>query len=154
VNDAEFDEHVAAAIERLRDRNEIAWSAYELDSCERYDYDLPSSRFWWSSRGVVRVEATLVTVGSVSTRAKTWMWAWANPSIPEGASADLLRVRDFGREHGFEKLTNPVWTGGEVDGWEMTALAARVLDSAVAYRSPSDDGPLFLLLDHLRRLDE
>jgi hypothetical protein len=42
----------------------------------------------------------------------------------------------------------------EIDGWEMTAVAARLLEAEGAYRSPSENAFLFLLYDQLEKIPE
>ena len=61
-------------------------------------------------------------------------------------NSKLEAVRAFGRENSFEKLTAASWVGDETDGWEMTAVAAWVLEARGAYRAPSSDDALFMVL--------
>ena len=65
---------------------------------------------------------------------------------------DIERVRSFGEEHGITKLTECKWPGGEIDGWEMTAVSARLLEAQAAYRSPSRTGFLYLLLTDIHHV--
>jgi hypothetical protein len=46
---------------------------------------------------------------------------------------------------GYVKLTEAKWPGEEADGWEMTAIAARLLEAKGAYRASSDRGLSFLI---------
>jgi hypothetical protein len=91
--------------------------------------------------------------GSISEITDTWLWAWANPSFEGCDIGEILRVREFGEIHRLQKLINPKWAADEADGWEMTAVSARLLRSEAAYRSPSINGCLFILLDRLRYED-
>jgi hypothetical protein len=150
MSDDAFNEFVANAVEFLRERIAQARLAFGIGDSERYDYDLPSGRFWWSDAGVPQVEASVIVVGSISTRSNTWLWSWANTHFDDVRSPEIERVREYGLLHGFEPLTEAKWSGDERDGWEMTAVSAFLLDASAAYRSPSTNGALFLLLDHLK----
>jgi hypothetical protein len=152
MNDAEFRELVSEATEFLRARIAQACEEFGIGEFERYDYDLPTNRFWWSDAGVPKVEASIVIVGSISTASDTWLWSWANPHLDDVRTPGIERVREFGIQHDISSLTEPKWTADETDGWEMTSVSARLLDSEAAYRSPSPKGGLFLLLNDIKRV--
>lgn len=153
MNEAEFDQFVSDANEYLEARIARAREEFGVGAFERYDYDLPSGRFWWSDAGVPQVEARIIIVGSISTTSNTWLWSWANRQLDDCRSPDIERVREYGVEHGIPPLTNAKWEADETAGWTMTSIAARLLESRAAYRSPSATGFLFLLLNDLKRLN-
>ena len=61
-------------------------------------------------------------------------------------------MRTFGETERFANLTVPKWPANEANGWEMTAVAAKVLDAPGAYRTPNDTGFFFMLLNDVRLL--
>jgi len=152
VSEDEFRKLVCDADEFLRARIARAREQFGISEFERYDYDLPTSRFWWSDGGVVRVEARVTIVGSISTISDSWLWSWANPHLDDVRTPEIERVRDYGATHGLACLTEAKWPADETDGWEMTSVSARLLESEAAYRSPNDEGALFLLLHDLRHV--
>ncbi|HEX5872286.1 MAG TPA: hypothetical protein VFY65_17780, partial [Longimicrobium sp.] len=117
---------------------------------EHYDWDQESGQIVFSDSGVAKVVADVQFVGSTSTRSGTWLWAWDNPSIDAGLSRAVRKVRSFGQRHRIERLTEPKWEADEVDGWEMTSIAARLTRAEGAYRSPGENGATFLLLTNVR----
>jgi hypothetical protein len=147
-----FQEFVTEAAEYLKARVAVAQEAFGIGQYERYDYDLSTGRFWWSDQGAIAVEAKLIVVGSISAETNSWLWGWANPHLDDVELEDIRRVKAFGEEHGIEKLTDPKWPADEIDGWEMAAVAARLLEADCAYRSPSRTGFLYLLLTNLRKV--
>jgi hypothetical protein len=153
MNEAEFRQLVGQATEYLRDRITYAREKFGIGEFERYDYDLHSGRFWWSDAGVPKVEAHIVIVGSISTKSNTWLWSWANSHLDDVRTPEIEQVREYGIQHGVLQLTEPKWPAEEIDGWEMTSISARLLESTAAYRSPASSGALFLLLSDLRRLN-
>jgi hypothetical protein len=102
---------------------------------------------------VPKVEARIVIVGSISTKSNTWLWSWANSYFDDVRAPEIESVRENGIKHGIRRLTEPKWPADETDGWEMTSVAASLLDSSAAYRSPSPAGARFLVLSDLKRLD-
>jgi hypothetical protein len=150
MNEEAFQAFVGEASRYLKARIARAQENYGIGEYERYDRDLLTGRFWWSDAGVPKVEADLTIVGSISTETKTWLWAWANPSLEGVEMEDINRVRLFGEERDLTKLIEPKWPATEVDGWEMTAVAARLLEADSAYRCPSASGFLYVLHTNLR----
>jgi hypothetical protein len=63
----------------------------------------------------------------------------------------MEEVREYGRAHGIDRLVNAKWSGDEQDGWEMTAIAAYILKADGGYRSPGQQGAVFLILKNPRR---
>jgi hypothetical protein len=96
------------------------------------------------------VTADIQFVGSISTVSDTWLWSWANDSVDPELAASMVTVRDYGNEHGFSQLTVKKWHAHEVDGWEMTAIAALLLKARGAYRSPAEDGFTFMVMTDVR----
>jgi hypothetical protein len=152
MTDETFQEFATEASEYLKARVAVAQETFGIGQYERYDYDLSTGRFWWSDMEITKVEAKLIVVGSISTETNSWLWGWANPHLGDVEMEDIRRVKAFGEQHGIAKLTDPKWTADEIDGWEMTAVAARLLEAECAYRSPSRSGFLYLLLTNLRKV--
>lgn len=113
---------------------------YRLGRWPRYDWYQETRQLIFSENGVAKVAADIQFVGSISTESDTWLWAWANDSVDPQLSASMGMVRNYGDEHGFDHLTIKKWHGHEVDGWEMTSIAAFLLKARGAYRTPKDTG--------------
>jgi hypothetical protein len=54
-------------------------------------------------------------------------------------------VRDFGTAESIQQLTEAYLPDDEHLGWEMTAVAARILQAKGAYRCPGDGGFVYLI---------
>jgi hypothetical protein len=139
--DPKFVDLVTAAHGYLTARQEHLKDAFGLSQYERWDWDDSRGAVVFSDRGVPRVIARSQLVGSVSTHTGTWLWAWANGHVEERLRRDLDEVRRYGEHHGIWQLTTPKWEADETDGWEMTSIAAYVLQAKGAYRMPN--GHLF-----------
>ncbi len=127
---------------------------FELGSFERFDWNQETGEIVFSDQGVPKVVATIQFVGSISTRSGTWLWSWDNPTVLEGIKDQMHRVRDFGTEHGLPMLTTAKWEADEIDGWEMTAITAKILEARGAYRSPHEDGFTFMVFTDIRWASE
>jgi hypothetical protein len=133
------------AFHRLVTLNEHLERTFKAGSYERWDYDLETCEFVFSDNGIPKVVAKFQAVGSFSSNAKTWLWSWANASIPKTACDQIHRVREFGVSHGVVKLTEPKWSAEEADGWEMAAVATVILGGKGVYRCPNKNGLLFIV---------
>lgn len=140
------------ALGLLQGRLDMAAERFGIDKFQDYDYDIPSSRFWWSNDGVPMVEAEMIVVGSVSTATRTWLWSWGNRQLDAFRSPELEQVREFGDRHKIGTLTEAKWDGDEKDGWAMTAICGSILGCEAAYRCPVPNGYLFVLLRNLKEI--
>lgn len=55
------------------------------------------------------------------------------------------KVREFGEENGYDKLTTPFLESDDYTGWEKTAVAEHLLNALGAYRLPTDCGFCYLI---------
>jgi Family of unknown function (DUF6882) len=148
-----WDDLLTTAMAYLHVKQERLKSEFDLGRWQRYDYDQDGGTLTFSSDGRIGVVADMHIVGSTSRSGGTWLWSWDNGSILDRVKHCMTLVREYGEQHGFEKLTTAKWPGGEGDGWEMTAVAAYVLEAEGAYRAPHDNGALFMVLQRVRRTD-
>lgn len=135
---------VAAAGESLRARQHRLEAEYGIGRWERWDYDFDAATLTFSTAGRPGIVADIRVVGTTATSTGTWLWSWDNPWIPPEARRDVDLVYAYGEQRGFEKLTTATWSGDERDGWEMTAVAACLLEGEGAYRAPSACYELFV----------
>ena len=147
-----WDDYLAEAVVYLKTRQERLKSEFGLGHWKQWFYDQEAGNLTFSTDGKIGVVATMHVVGSTSKSTGTWLWSWDNATILDQVKHCILEVRDFGEAHSFEKLTNPKWPGDEYDAWEMTAVAAYILQAEGAYRAPDDNGALFLVMRDVRRV--
>jgi hypothetical protein len=104
--------------------------------------------------GTPRVLASVQVVGSVDTENRSWIWSWANPDVDPALSKDIREVQLVGQTRQIEQLTTPFWEGDAVDGWEMTSIAAHVLQAQGAYRAPTPSGFTYMVMTAIERVPD
>ncbi len=119
---------------------------------QRWDWYQETGKLIFSNHGVPTVEADVDFVGSLSSRSDTWMWAWANTSFTDGVKQRSREIREFGEAHDFLPLASALWPGDQQDGWDMTAVMAKLLGAIGAYRTPSDSGFVYMVVRAARWL--
>lgn len=149
MNYTEFEKFIDQSTDYLKAKNEEAKRYFGIGDYSRYEYDLFTGEIWWSDHDDPKVRGKIIIVGSVSSKSNTWLWSWANPHFDDIELGEIERVREFGEKESISKLIEEKWDADDVDGWEMTSVAARLLESDGAYSSPNDNGGLYLLFNEL-----
>jgi len=143
------------AVHQLMDKQEILDRDFKLNQWPRWDYDIDTCSLTFSENGIAKVVAEIQIVGT--TGSKDWMWGLANDHWPDAAVLDMEAVWQFGIDNGIEELATKVLVDDDLNalGWAMSAVSARVLDAAGAYRpkSDSDPGAIFLLIKSIRHAE-
>ncbi|GAA3977411.1 DUF6882 domain-containing protein [Mucilaginibacter dorajii] len=111
---------------------------HDVNAYEDWFYDHGTGAFHFKSISGKNLYFKYVDVGSFSTKTNTWNWAWDNPTTPKHVSRALEKVKDFGAIHNFEQLTTGLFEGDEYTGWEMTAIALKLLNAIGAYQVPHE----------------
>src|SRR5262249_49897535 len=132
----EFKAFIEASMEGLRLQTEAHQGTWGLGKSQRWDFSLDTGELVFSFPDMV-VRAPAQVIGTFDSEEGSWMWAWANPSIPEALARDSIRVQEYGEQRSIERLTTPSWPGDEMDGWRMAALANRLCESNGVYRGPA-----------------
>jgi YD repeat-containing protein len=89
-------------------------------------------------------------VGSAAADPGTWLWAWANQHLPEGAGAASDRLRRYGKEHGLDLLTTPSMPLSEppdgIDPHLAGLLATPLLDGDAYFLAQNGPQTVVLVL--------
>jgi hypothetical protein len=133
------------AVRRMEERNAIWQQRFGLSGCPfHWDMDTATIRF---RRDADEVIASICVVGTTSVREGSFMWGWANETIPPTARKHLELVREFGAKHQLHLLTTPEFPGSHPEALEMVAVAGRVLDAeGVFVHAVDGDVTLFFVL--------
>jgi hypothetical protein len=141
---ADFPTLQKVSLEELQLKTQAHVKAWGLDKVGRWDLSQEEGDLVFSFDDGTRVAAPAQIIGTYNSEDRTWLWAWANPSIDEKLQKDALKLRKYGEEHGIERLTTRKWVGTEDDAWAMTALAVKLCGEQGAYRAPAGKTRVFI----------
>jgi hypothetical protein len=116
-----------------------------------YRFDLETATLTFD-RGADLVVADLAVIGTTSRSEGTFLWSWANESLPVAATARATRVRVFGDENDLPLLTRPEWPAARPEGLEMLAISARILDAEGTFVHESGDVTHYFALFDFREM--
>ena len=149
MNENEYKNYLHEAVHALMAMNDQSHEKYGISKYPRWNYDLDAGLQVFSERGIAKVIVRIQAVGSTAKKSKDWLWSWANTSLPEQVTDKMQEVKKFGEREGIKQLTESSCPDDEYVGWEMTALAARILGGVGGYRCPDENGFLYLLHTHI-----
>lgn len=140
MTDKKFEEFRHTAHHELMELNTRCKQEFSIGHWERWDYNAEKGTIIFSEGGEPKVIATVQVVGTASGRSNSWLWGWANESVPRDRTVLLEKVRAFGRAEGLDILTEPSWPDDEYHGWEMTAITTKLIGAKGGYRKVRTGG--------------
>jgi hypothetical protein len=140
MTDDQFKEFRHNAFHELMALNARCKREFSIGSWERWEYDADSGTLTFSDEEGPKVIADVQVVGTTSTRSQSWLWGWANESVPPARTAQLTLVRKFGETELLPDLTKPESPDSVDHGWELTAVTAKIIGARGAYRAPRASG--------------
>ena len=146
---AEYIELRDAASAHLQVLTQGHVESWNLGSAQRWDFDQEDGSLLFTFDDLVATCPAQI-VGSFNADKGSWLWSWANPSILEPLTQDALRVREYGEQHGFAKLTDEKWEGSEEDAWGAAAIATKVCERQGVYRGPAVPMLIFFTFGEVR----
>jgi Family of unknown function (DUF6882) len=145
MNARQFSKFRHEAVHELMGLNDRAEREFKISSWPSWNYDFDAGTLTFSKDGVARVVASIQVVGTTSESSSTWLWSWANSNLPSNVTEAIKKVRSFGEAENITELVKPSAPDAEHLGWEMTAIAAKVIGSTGAYRCPGTNGFVYLV---------
>jgi hypothetical protein len=152
MTDDEHDQWIERARDAVRRGMAQAQQQFGIGAPGRYELDLPTATIrFFDPEDHPRATARLQVAGSWSPTGESWMWGWANDSLPVAATQALAAVRERGERDAVPSLTAGVVASDEGDAWSLVSLAADVTQAECVYRAAGPKSHLFLLLFDLRK---
>ena len=140
---------VAEARERARSRQALMVERFGLSGDVQYEWSMDDARITWRRDAKVFLTGRLTMIGSVSLAQQTWLWSWANESLPHAVLGDIERVRQFGEENDFPVLPWPGFGYQPELVAEARLVAASVLDAEGLWAESTDDVQLHFMVHDL-----
>lgn len=141
--EAEFRAVADKAMAELKIKTSAHQSLWEIGKADRWNLDQDQGLLTFTFPDKT-VSAEAQIIGSYNQAKGTWLWSWDNPSVLPNLTQSSLKVREYGKEHGFAKLTKSSWSGTEDEAWEAAALAMFVSGAQGVYRGPAGDVFVFI----------
>jgi hypothetical protein len=113
MRESDFQTWKHDAVDEAKVLNEQCMREFRLGSWPRWETNLEQGRFYFVENGIPRVAASVVVVGSYSTKSETWLWSWANEHLPSTAKDGIEVVRDWGTREGVRALTEAKFPADE-----------------------------------------
>jgi hypothetical protein len=135
-------------VAQMQARNEEWIRSFSLQGAP-YRWDLGTAELIFVRAGD-HVVADICAIGTVSEAEGTFLWAWANETIPPAAMRGLELVRAFGDEHDLPLLITPEWPGSLADGKEMLAIAGRIQGAKGVFLDGDQGVTLLFTLSNFR----
>ncbi len=139
---SEFKAFLDESMKGLQLQTSAHQGAWHFGEEERWDFSQDTGELIFTFPDTI-VRASAQVVGSFDSAVGSWMWAWANTSVDEKLTRHSAVVRQYGQKHSIPRLTEPKWSGDEMDAWTMVALACRLCRANGAYRGPTGDTFVF-----------
>ena len=140
----EFKALLEKSMEELRAKTMGHQAGWGFGKAARWSLDMSRGNLLFTFTDGVVASCPAQIVGSLDTSDNSWLWAWANPSIPDPLKRDSLRVKDFGQQRKISRLTSEEWMGTEEDAWRMAALACNLCEAQGVYRGPAGTALVFI----------
>ena len=140
----EFSALLDKSMEDLRAKttgHQIGWG---FGKAAQWSLDLSQGDLLFTFNNGVVATCPAQIVGSLDNESGTWLWVWANPSIPEALQRDALRVKDYGEQRQIARLTSAEWPCTEEEAWRMAALACYLCEAQGVYRGPAGTAFVFI----------
>ncbi|MBW4622104.1 MAG: hypothetical protein KME17_22470 [Cyanosarcina radialis HA8281-LM2] len=152
MNDNEFECFLAQCLEELEQKQSYLMDEFGIGKYERFDIDLQRSIIEFKENSVVKIVASITPVGSYSTNNPSWMWSWANPSIPQVLQKKSEKIKELAELTGLEIFNAKIFPVDEEMAWEIAAMACHHLKSMGCYRAPSGKICFFAAIDNVKTL--
>lgn len=134
---------IAEGSVEIEAKNEAAMRKWGIGSANTWAADLAAGTitFEFDDRSITGPVQVLGTFGRSSS---SWLWGWANQSLPENVTSASRSVQLRGGETGLEALALPKLELTEAIAGDLAALSVKVAGLAGMYRAPTTTGFVYL----------
>lgn len=148
MTDDEFDTFVEQAVEQLQRKQDQLTESNRLGTYPDFWFQQETGTLQFKeSDGTVALEATIIPIGSFSTRSMTWQWSWANQSVIGPLREKAESLKGLFDLTGINIFQTPTFEADEEMAWELAAMSVRYLESLGCYRMPMDHLMVFVAIE-------
>ena len=152
--DARWEILVSGARAMMADRQSATLAKFGVNFSMQFEWNTERAEMVFSSMEIPIVRANLQFVGSIAGKERTWLWGWANKSVPTAATHRLSEVHKYGQDQGFQKLTQTEYVSEGDEGYDLMFVSASVLESQAVFCDSVGNMELFFVLDGFQYLGD
>jgi len=147
MTDEEFDTFVEQAIDQLQRKQDKLIESNRLETYPDYWFQQDTGTLQFKKAdGTVGVEASIIPIGSFSTRSQTWQWAWANQSIIAPLREKAKSLKGLLDLTGMDVFQKPTVEADEDMAVDLAAMSVLYLESLGSYRIPMPEHQLLVFV--------
>ena len=148
-NDTGAPRDAAKALASLRKKQELLAEKFGIGKHARFEADLPRGTLTFFDHDGPALEARVLPLGSLSSRDGSWLWAWANESLPKRLRSDAEPLRELAKKTKLAVFDVPAFVASADVLNYMLARSCQELDAKgfYAYAGPSESRLFLALLD-------
>jgi hypothetical protein len=147
MTDEEFDTFVEQAIDQLQRKQDILIESNRLETYPDYWFQQDTGTLQFKKAdGKVAVEASIIPIGSFSSRSETWQWAWANQSVIAQLREKAESLKGLFDLTGMDVFQKPTVEADEDMAVELAAMSVLYLESLGSYRIPMPEHQLMMFV--------
>jgi hypothetical protein len=118
----------------------LSWG---LGSARSWDIDQRTGLLTWHLPDRTAIAAAQV-IGSYDPSTTSWLWGWANNSVPPVMARDSRLVHDWAVQHGHSGLIQPRIAANLEKATTMAAIALRITEATGYFRGDGRETIPFL----------
>ena len=145
----DYKEFAKAELNRVIPIQDRFKEEFDIDSYGNWFYDDELAILRLYNNDDDEIFFKYIPIGTFSLSQKTWMWSWFNNSNIVKSDTETLKIKQFGKENQFEKLTTGTFLSDQFDGWEFLAIAQKLLYGIGVYKTNGDKLNYYLLLTEI-----
>jgi hypothetical protein len=142
--------HLQAACRTMVPRNRQFRAQIDSLKTTSWEWKLSSAEIVFRKGERTVLAARLQVVGSLARG--RWLWAWANPSLPEIVFKAAREMVALGRDEGFTQLTTPEFACSEDDAQGLALVVAARSNASAMFSDQQGGKTVFVILHDVRAI--
>ena len=145
IKPLDYIEFANKSVEEFQEIQNEFRETFKIDDYANWFYNQTTELLTFST-GEDQINFRYIPIGTYSENSKTWMWAWRNEDSIERSKNETQKIREFGKDKQFPKLSKGHFESDKYDGWEFVAIAKKMLGGIGGYRVKSEHLEIYFLV--------
>jgi hypothetical protein len=151
MTERRFERFMEDCLEALERKNDALTERYGMGNYARWNHDGQLGLLSFSNpANEISLVAETTDIGSYSLETNTWLWAWANESLPDEERTKALKLKKLYDTTGMRIFEDAHFDCDQYLAWELAAASVEHLGSLGCYRGPADHLWVFWSIDRIR----